>query len=120
MQRSVPWFWIVAIGLLLLAPGVTFRLLVDVLEGAALLAVVVPLLLAGAGLIAWQWARRRLSVCPTCGATSIATLECPACGTSFVETTQPPAPASWFARAPEARAGDAVIDITVSEVRDES
>lgn len=120
MQRPVPWFWIVAIALLLLAPGLTFRLLVDVLEGAALLAVLVPLLLAGAGLIAWQWARRRLTVCPACGATSIATLECPVCGASFVEATQTSAPSSWFTRAPEAKAADAVIDVTVSEVRDEA
>ena len=40
MQRPIPWFWILAIGLLLLAPGLTARLFVDVLEGAAVLLVV--------------------------------------------------------------------------------
>lgn len=33
MQRPIPWLWILAIGLLLLAPGLTARLFVDVLEG---------------------------------------------------------------------------------------
>lgn len=59
MQRPIPWLWILAIGLLLLAPGLTARLFVDVLEGVTLLLVVGPLLLAGAGLLAWQWAKRR-------------------------------------------------------------
>ena len=39
MQRPIPWFWILVIGLLLLAPGLTARLFVDVLEGAAVLLV---------------------------------------------------------------------------------
>ena len=55
MQRSIPWLWIVAIGLLVLAPGFTARLFVDVLEGVTLLLVFGPLALAGAGFLAWQW-----------------------------------------------------------------
>lgn len=127
MQRSIPWFWIVVIGLLVLAPGLTARLFVDVLEGAAVLLVVGPLVLAGAGLLAWQWARRRLTVCPACGTPSIGALQCPACGTSLVGVGQGPVAgdASSSNVAPGADQGsgmanarDAVIDVTVTEVRE--
>ena len=84
MQRPLPWFWILAIGLLLLAPGLTARLFVDVLEGVTLLLVVVPLLLAGAGVLAWQWAKRGLTICPACGTPSVGALQCPACGATLV------------------------------------
>lgn len=122
MQRSVPWFWILTIGLLVLAPGLTIRLFVDVLEGAALLALVIPLLLAGVGLIAWQWARRRLTVCPACGTPSVGALQCPACGASLVADGQDTAAVRgtpWAAAAPAASAADAVIDVTVREVTEE-
>lgn len=111
MQRSVPWFWILAIGLLLLAPGLTMRLFVDVLEGVTLLVLVGPLLLAGAGLLAWQWARRRLTVCPACGTASLQVSQCPACGASLTggDGVGPRA---------EQAASDAVIDVQVREVRD--
>ncbi|MEY4298539.1 MAG: hypothetical protein RLZZ423_1718 [Cyanobacteriota bacterium] len=121
MQRSVPWFWILAIGLLVLAPGLTARLFVDVLEGAALLVVVGPLLLAGAGLLAWQWAKRRLTVCPACGTPSFGALQCPACGTSLSGVPKGGSAAAGAAasRAPEVGdARDAVIDVSVTEVRE--
>ena len=125
MQRPIPWFWILAIGLLLLAPGLTARLFVDVLEGAAVLLVVGPLVLAGAGLLAWQWAKRRLTVCPACGTPSIGALQCPACGTSLSGVgTGTGSGASSGAGATSAQgagvtnARDAVIDVTVSEVRE--
>lgn len=122
MQRSVPWLWILAIGLLVLAPGLTFRLFVDVLEGAALLALVVPLLLAGAGLIAWQWAKRRLTICTVCGTPSLGALQCPSCGASLVDAgsaTTAAGATPWSAPASDPRAADAVIDVTVREVREE-
>jgi hypothetical protein len=43
MQRPIPWFWIVALAVLLLAPGFAARLFVDVLEGVTLLLVFGPL-----------------------------------------------------------------------------
>lgn len=114
MQRPIPWLWILAIGLLLLAPGLTARLFVDVLEGVTLLLVVGPLLLAGAGVLAWQWAKRRLTVCPACGTPSIGSPQCPACGTSLVGVT-----AGDVARpAQDQPASDAVITVDVSEVSD--
>ena len=127
MQRSVPWFWILAIGLLVLAPGLTARLFVDVLEGAALLLVVGPLVLAGAGLLAWQWAKRKLTVCPACGTPSVGALQCPACGTSLVGADNgtvdvgangSPAASNRDPGAGVANARDAVIDVTVTEVRE--
>ena len=117
MQRPIPWLWILALGLLVLAPGLTARLFVDVLEGVTLLLVVGPLLLAGAGLIAWQWARRRLTVCPACGTPSLGALQCPACGASLVGA----AAAGAAPAAPRDQpASDAVITVDVSEVRDDS
>ena len=111
MQRPIPWLWITVIGLLLVAPGFTARLFFDVLEGFALLLVFGPLVLAGAGFLAWQWFRRRLITCPACGTPSFGAATCPACGTSLIgvgasSTTTAEQPAS-----------SAVIDV---EVRDAS
>ncbi|MFZ0408727.1 MAG: hypothetical protein WAM11_11550 [Cyanobium sp.] len=83
MQRSIPWFWIVVGGLLLLAPGAIGRLLLDLAEGLTFLLVVLPLLLGGAGLIAWQVLKRRLHTCEACGVSSFASEVCPACGTMY-------------------------------------
>lgn len=110
MQRSIPWLWIVAIGLLVLAPGFTARLFVDVLEGVTLLLVFGPLALAGAGFLAWQWFKRRLITCPACGTASIAASVCPACGASLAGAA---APAGASVDLP---ASDAVIDVQVSDV----
>ena len=117
MQRNVPWLWILLIGLLLVAPGLTARLFVDVLEGVTLLLVVGPLLLAGAGLLAWQWAKRRLTVCPACGTPSIGALQCPACGASLVGAAAESSSARAVPR--DQPASDAVITVDVSEVIDE-
>jgi len=117
MQRPIPWLWILAIGLLLLAPGLTARLFVDVLEGVTLLLVVGPLLLAGAGLLAWQWAKRRLTVCPACGTPSIGALQCPACGVSLVGAAAESSSARAVPR--DQPASDAVITVDVSGVIDD-
>ena len=113
MQRPVPWIWITALGLLLLAPGFTARLFVDVLEGFTLLLVFGPLLLAGAGFLAWQWFKSRLRVCEVCGTSSLATSQCPACGANFEQSAQASTPRAETAPA------DAVIDVQVSEVKDD-
>ena len=113
MQRPIPWIWIIAFGLLLLAPGFTARLFVDVLEGFTLLLVFGPLLLAGAGFLAWQWFKSRLRVCEVCGTSSLATSQCPACGAIFEQSAQASTPRAETAPA------DAVIDVQVSEVKDD-
>ena len=114
MQRPIPWFWIVALAVLLLAPGFAARLFVDVLEGVTLLLVFGPLLLAGAGFLAWQWFKRRLITCPSCGTPSLGAALCPACGTplSGVSPIQPSGPA-------EQPASNAVIDVEVRDVSDQ-
>ena len=66
MQRPIPWLWITLIGVLLIAPGLAGRLFVDVLEGITLLLVLGPLVLGGAGFLAWQWFKRRIVTCPAC------------------------------------------------------
>lgn len=120
MQRPVPWFWLIALALLLVAPGLTARLFVDVLEGVTLLLVLGPLVLAGAGFLAWQWAKRRMTICPVCATPSFAALQCPACGASLTgETSAAGAETASAAQAQaEPAARDVVIDVQVSEVRD--
>ena len=110
MQRPIPWLWITVIGLLVLAPGFTARLFVDVLEGVTLLLVLGPLVLAGAGFLAWQWFKRRLITCPACGTPSLGASICPACGTSLAGA------ASATSGPVDQPASDAVIDVQVSEV----
>jgi hypothetical protein len=113
MQRPVPWLWITAIALLLLAPGFTARLFVDVLEGVTLLVVFGPLVLAGAGFLAWQWFKRRLITCASCGTPSFNASVCPACGASLVGRDPT---ASTAAEQP---ASSAVIEVQVCDVSEE-
>ena len=111
MQRPIPWLWILVIALLLLAPGFTARLFVDVLQGVTLLLVFGPLVLAGGGFLAWQWFKRRLVTCPACGTPSLGSAVCPACGTPLSSAqTRASGPS------PEPPASQAVIDVQVRDV----
>ncbi len=83
MNRPLPWFWILLAGLLLLAPSPAGRFLLDVLGGITLFVLLLPLVLAGAGVLAWQVLRRRLNTCQACGFSSLGSEVCPACGTPF-------------------------------------
>ena len=85
-QRGFPWLWVLLLGLLLLAPSPAGRLLLDVVGGITLTLFLLPVLLGGAGLLAWTLLQRRLRPCPACGFRSLATEQseqCPACGTVF-------------------------------------
>ena len=101
MQRPIPWLWITLIGVLLIAPGLAGRLFVDVLEGITLLLVLGPLVLGGAGFLAWQWFKRRIVTCPACGAD--------------LSQVRPVASA---AKPVDAPASDAVVDVQVQDVTD--
>jgi hypothetical protein len=92
MQRSFLWFWIGAAGLLLLLPGSAGRLLLDLIGGLTLAVFLVPFLLAGVAVVAWQLLQRRLQTCEVCGSTSLGGSACVACGhpfpgTQFVDST---------------------------------
>ena len=81
MQRpSLPWSWIALAALLLLLPSPIRRLLFELAGGFTLLVLVLPLLAAGLGLLAWQFYRRRFRTCANCGMVSMGTSQCPACG----------------------------------------
>ena len=115
MQRPIPWLWISLIGVLLIAPGLAGRLFVDVLEGITLLLVFGPLVLGGAGFLAWQWFKRRLVTCPVCGTPSVGSALCPACGPDLSQV-RPAGPAPKPVDAP---ASDAVVDVQVQDVTDQ-
>lgn len=84
MQRSsFPWFWVGLAALLLILPGPAGRFLLDVLGGLTLLLLLLPLIGAGVGVLAWQLIRRRLHTCEACSTISFASQVCPACGSSF-------------------------------------
>lgn len=85
MQRPFPGLWVLLLGLLVLAPGPAGRLLLDLLGGLTLTLLLLPLLLAGVGVIAWKVLQSRLRTCPACGLSSLGTEQCPACGTSSAE-----------------------------------
>jgi len=84
MQRpSLPWTWIALAVILLVLPGPLRRLLFELAGGFTLLVVLLPLLAAGLGLLAWQFYRRRFLTCANCGIVSLGTSQCPACGADF-------------------------------------
>ncbi|WP_087069461.1 hypothetical protein [Cyanobium sp. NIES-981] len=82
--------WLALLGLLLLAPSPAGRVLLDVVGGITLTLLLLPLLLGGLGLIAWQVLRRRLTVCPACGFMSVGAEVCPACGTALGQDSASP------------------------------
>lgn len=79
-RSSLPWSWIALGALLLLLPGPVRRLLFELAGGFTLLVLLLPLLAAGLGLLAWQFYRRRFRTCAECGMVSMGTSQCPACG----------------------------------------
>jgi len=113
MQRPVPWLWITAIALLLLAPGFTARLFVDVLEGVTLLLVFGPLVLAGGGFLAWQWFKRRLVTCAVCGTPSFGASTCPGCGAPLSQAD------SSRSQPVDQPASTAVIDVQVRDISED-
>lgn len=114
MQRSsFPWVWVVLAAILLLLPGTAGRLLLDVLGGVTLLLLVLPLLAAGAGFLAWQAFRPRFITCEACGATSFGSDICPACGSPLTAQTG----SSWTtSRADALEPGQVTIDVEAVDV----
>lgn len=105
MSRSLPWFWIVLLGLLLLAPSPAGRLLLDLIGGLTLTLLLLPLLFGAAGFVAWQVLQRRARTCAVCGLRAIAQQHCPACGSPYPSAAgSPPA---------DLDASSATIDVEV-------
>ena len=113
MQRSsFPWIWVVLAAILLLLPGTAGRFLLDVLGGVTLLLLLLPLLAAGAGFLAWQVLRSRLNTCADCGTTSFGSAICPACGAPLSGPT-----GGWAQSESEAIApGEVTIDVEAVDV----
>jgi hypothetical protein len=111
MSRPLPWFWIVLVVVLLLAPSPAGRVLLDLIGGLTLTLLLLPLLLGAAGFVAWQVLQRRARTCAVCGFQAIGLDHCPACGAAYGGF--PDAGAA----SPDLDASTATIDV---EVIDES
>ncbi len=118
MQRSsFPWFWVALAAVLLLVPGTAGRLLLDVIGGVTLLFLLLPLLAAGAGFLAWQALKSRLNTCAICGITSFGNAACPACGAPLTDTDAHPSNRPWTDREADIlEAGNVTIDVEAVDV----
>lgn len=120
MQGRVSWWWIVVLGLLLLAPGPAGRLLLDVVGGVTLLLFALPVALGGAGWLAWVLLQRRMRTCSSCGFRSLGADICPACGTVFISEGKAAADSQGTtAAAQQFDARDVTIDVTATDVKSE-
>lgn len=116
MPRISPWL-LLLLGFLLLLPGPAGRLLLDLLGGITLTLLLLPLLLAGAGLVGWQILRRRLRTCPSCGVVSFGQPVCPACGTLLeVDPSSGSSTSGWSGGSPELDPRDVTITIEAVDV----
>jgi hypothetical protein len=122
MQRhTFPWFWVALAACLLLLPGPAGRLLLDLIGGVTLLLLLIPLLAAGAGFLAWQALRSRLITCGVCGTTSFGTTVCPACGSPLRNQEDAPSEPSWSPAGMDAlEAGQVTIDVESVDVPNNS
>ncbi len=108
MIRSSPLLWIALI-LIALLPTAAGRLLLDIAGGLMLAALVIPILLTGAGWLGWRYLQSRMVQCEFCG-TNIFTdaIQCPVCGSILSKDKQKKS-ASYNETLP---ASSATIDIT--------
>ena len=114
MQRpSLPWTWIVVAALLLVIPGPVRRLLLELAGGLTLLMVMLPLLAAGFGLLAWQFYRRRFRNCANCGMVSLGTSQCPSCGFDLDSSA---VGAGFGSKGDELDASDVTINVSAVDV----
>ncbi|MFZ9229521.1 MAG: hypothetical protein ACO289_05895 [Prochlorococcaceae cyanobacterium] len=116
MANRLSWWWIVALALLLLAPGPASRLLFDVVGGVTLLIVALPVALGGVGLLAWFLLQRRLRTCAACGFRSVGSDVCPACGTVFSVVGAQGSASAGQVSDTSFDARDLTIDVTATDV----
>ena len=114
MKRSfLPWSWITLAALLLLLPVPVRRLLFELAGGFTLLVLVLPLLAAGLGLLAWQFYRRRFRTCASCGMVSMETYQCPACGADLDSKVDG---MGFATKGDELNASDVTINVSAVDV----
>jgi hypothetical protein len=79
-----PLFVLIAIGLLLLLPAGSGRVLLDLAGGLLLVFLVLPVLLGGLGWVGWKVLQSRMQSCSACGAVGLGSnLQCSVCGTPY-------------------------------------
>lgn len=74
---------------------------------------VIPLLAAGLGLLAWQFYRRRFRTCAQCGMVSMGTSQCPACGADLDSSA---AGLGFGPNGDELNASDVTINVSAVDV----
>jgi hypothetical protein len=77
------------------------------------LVLVIPLLAAGLGLLAWQFYRRRFRTCAQCGMVSMGTSQCPACGADLDSSA---AGLGFGLNGDELNASDVTINVSAVDV----
>jgi hypothetical protein len=118
MPRSIPWFWILVAGLLLLAPSQAARLIMNLVGGLTIIAIIIPLALVLAGLVGWQVLRAQLRPCPSCGFRSLGLEVCPACGVAMsVKAADPIAPPRQEVDEPQASRMTVDVDVVSEDLK---
>ncbi len=80
MNRNSSIVWLILAGFLLL-PTAFGRIILDLAGGLIFIIIAIPILLSGAGWIAWRIIQSRMIRCKNCGITILnSTQQCPACG----------------------------------------
>ena len=70
-MNRLPLFVLIAIGLLLLLPAGTGRVLLDLAGGLVVVLLVLPILLGGLGWAGWKVLQARMQSCSACGAVGL-------------------------------------------------
>ncbi|MBW3041156.1 hypothetical protein [Prochlorococcus marinus] len=83
MNKPSSLIWMVFI-LLVILPTPAGKLIIDLAGGIFLIITLIPLLLGGAGWIAWKNIQSKLQTCEACGSSFLNSESiCPICGTSI-------------------------------------
>lgn len=107
-----PLFAFIAIGLLLLLPAGTGRLLLDLAGGLLVVLLMLPVLLGGLGWVVWKVLQAQMQVCSACGSVGFGSNhQCSVCGTPYGSQVEAEQPTGF-----SIPASDLTIDIAAQDV----
>ena len=86
MNKPYSLIWM-AIILILILPSPAGKFIIDLAGGIFLIITLIPLILGGAGWIAWKRIQSKMQTCEVCGSNFLNTQTiCPICGTTIKNT----------------------------------